>query len=91
MIITRFGGPTIVGEWTVADTDCGVYLNSVGEGYVEMSAPYLHHVELAGRELIVEVLVLAFLAFLVVPPGSIVHVLSQMQMPRRTPLRTQNS
>jgi hypothetical protein len=29
----RFGGPTIVGEWSIADTDCAPYINSIGEGY----------------------------------------------------------
>jgi hypothetical protein len=31
--VPRFGGPTLVGEWTIADTDCALYLNAVGEGY----------------------------------------------------------
>ena len=35
-LMTRsFGGPTIVGEWSIADTDCALYLNSVGQGYLQ--------------------------------------------------------
>src|SRR5579859_6850147 len=33
LIFLRFGGPTIVGEWSIADTDCAPYINSIGEGY----------------------------------------------------------
>lgn len=28
-----FGGPTIVGEWSIAETDCAPWLNNVGTGY----------------------------------------------------------
>jgi hypothetical protein len=34
LTVTRFGGPTIVGEWSIADTDCAVYVNAVGVGYL---------------------------------------------------------
>lgn len=34
LMTRRFGGPTIVGEWSIADTDCAVYVNSVGQGYL---------------------------------------------------------
>ena len=34
--ICRFGGPTIVGEWSIADTDCALYVNAVGQGYLQL-------------------------------------------------------
>jgi hypothetical protein len=86
----RFGGPTIVGEWSIADTDCAVFVNSVGSGYLQLQDVANSFVEVAGKGLMMVLSVLAIRESLVVRIRSIAPVRRRTQMSPITAILTRN-
>jgi hypothetical protein len=80
-----------VGEWSIADTDCAVYVNSVGSGYPQIQYLTNNDAEVAGKVLITVISALAIPAPLAVQMRPIVLAHKPMQIQQIIAILTRNS